>query len=80
VEQFVETVEREMPDAQRADLQLEVRNLVEALRPQDTGLVARRMLGAAEQERAELLVASQTLAESQLYESLVVLRETAPKP
>ena len=80
VEQFVETIEREMPDAQRADLQLEVRNLVEALRPQDTGLVARRMLGAADQERAEMLATSQTLAESQLYEGLVVLGETASKP
>ncbi len=77
VEQFVEFLEREMPAAQRADLQAEVRNLVEALRPQDTSLLARCQLGPVEAERAAVLTTSQTLTESQLYEGLVVLRDTA---
>ncbi len=56
----------------------DARNLTEALRPQDTSLLARRQLGAMEIERAAALTTSQTLTESQLYEALVVLRDTAP--
>lgn len=80
VAQFVDYLEREMPAAQRADLQSEVRNLVEALRPQDISLVARRQLGPGESARAAMLTTSQTLAESQLYEGLAVLRDTAAGP
>lgn len=76
VEQFVDYLEREMPAAQRADLQAEARNFTEALRPQDTSLLARRQLGPGEAARAAALTTSQTLTESQLYESLVVLRDT----
>ncbi len=80
VAQFVATIEPEMPGAIRADLQFESRSLLEALRPQDSGLVARRRLGPAEAGRAEALATSQTLAESKLYEDLAVLAESAPRP
>lgn len=80
VDQFVAALEAVMPAAQRADLQAECRNLIEALRPQDTSLLARRQLGPAESARAEALTTSQTLTEGQLYEGLAVLRDTTAGP
>lgn len=84
VTRFAEALEQEMPTAQWADLQMEVRNLTDALRPQDAELVALRELdrlaapgdAATRRQRGESLETSQTFSEINLYQGAAVLKQT----
>ncbi|MBP6506460.1 MAG: extracellular solute-binding protein [Opitutaceae bacterium] len=86
VEGFVEAVDQDMPVAQRADLETELRNLTNALRPQDAEFMAMRALdrigpvSAAITARGDSLETSQTLSEINIYQGLTVLAQTAAKP
>lgn len=83
VENFVGALEPAMTAAQRADLQTDVRNLNNALRPQDAEVMAARALNrvaaptVANDHRAESLETSQTFSELNIYQGLTVLTETA---
>lgn len=84
VDRFAEALDAGMPAAQRADLQVEVRNLTNALRPQDGELLALHeleRLGApgnavVRRQRGETLETSQTFSEINLYQAAAVLTET----
>lgn len=86
VARFAEALDADMPAAQRADLQTEVRNLTHALRPQDAELLAVRALdrleapgdAATRRQRGETLETSQTFSEINLYQAAAVLRQTQP--
>lgn len=83
VENFVNALEPAMTAAQRADLTTDIRNLAEALRPQDAEVMAARALvrlghdPEAQAGRAETLETSQTFAELNIYQGRTVLDQTA---
>ncbi len=86
VDKFADALEQEMPAAQRADLETELRNQTNVLRPQDAEVMALGALGRlapptpADTRRRAALETNQTLSEVGIYQGVSVLAQTPAAP
>ena len=86
VDRFATTLEQLMPEAQRTDLQTELRSLTAALKPQDAEVMALGALRqlvpptAAETARRDALETNQTFSEIGIYQGAAVLNQPPPAP